>query len=73
MSSLTTLRNVIESLMDSGEYADVYCVAVLDWKALPESAKQVKSMVLGDTRITEYRHNTIRIINVHPYGFFQIM
>lgn len=59
--------------MQSGEYEDVQCVAYLNWKSLPEAAKQVKALVVPDGRVTEYLHGNTRIVNVQPYGYFQII
>jgi hypothetical protein len=73
MSYLLTLRNTCDALLSSGEYEDVKLVAVLNWKSIPESAKEVKSSIIGNTRITEYLSGSTRILHVHPYGIFQIL
>jgi|LauGreDrversion4_2_1035121.scaffolds.fasta_scaffold03100_16 hypothetical protein len=73
MSYLLTLRNTCDALISSGEYNDVKLVAVLNWKTIPESSKEVKSTVIGNTRITEYVNGSTRILHVHPYGIFQIL
>lgn len=73
MSSLLNLRNTCDALLVSGEYDNIELIGVIEWKTIPESAKEVKSIVIGNTRITEYLQGTIRIIRVHPYGLFQII
>jgi hypothetical protein len=73
MSYLLTLRNTCDALLCSGEYDDINLVAVLNWKSIPESSKEVKSIVVGNTRITEYINGSTRVLHVHPYGIFQIL
>lgn len=73
MNSLLNLRNTCDALLVSGEYDNIELIGSIDWKKMPESAKEVKSIVIGNTRITEYVQGTIRIVSVHPYGLFQII
>ena len=73
MNSLLNLRNACDALLVSGEYNNVELIGSIDWKTIPESAKEIKSIVIGKTRITEYVQGTIRIVRVHPYGLFQII
>lgn len=73
MNSLLNLRNACDALIFSGEYENIELIGAIDWKTMPESAKEVKSIVVGNTRITEYIQGTIRIVRVHPYGLFQII
>lgn len=73
MNSLLNLRNTCDALLVSGEYDNIELIGAIDWKKMPESAKEVKSIVIGNTRITEYVQGTIRIVSVHPYGLFQII
>lgn len=73
MNSLLNLRNACDALLVSGEYNNIELVASIGWKKLPESAKFVRSIIIGNTRITEYIQGTIRLVDVHPYGLFQII
>ncbi len=40
---------------------------------MPEVSKEIRSFILGDTRITEYLVGTTRVVDVYPYGKFQIL
>ncbi len=59
--------------MRHDEYSNITCIAVLNWSDMPEVSKEIKSFILGDTRITEYLVGTTRVVDVYPYGKFQIL
>lgn len=73
MKSILLLRNTCDALISSGEYDDIQCLALLNWKSLPEVAKEVRSFVIGETRISEFLMGNVRVIHVQPYGYFQVM
>jgi len=55
------------------EFNDISLIAYLKWKKLPEATKYVKTIIMGDSRVEMYQLNEMIIINVTPYGYFQIM
>ena len=55
------------------EFNDISLIAYLNWKKIPEATKYVKTIVMGDSRIEMYQLGQMSIINVTPYGYFQIM
>jgi hypothetical protein len=71
--SLITIRNACEALMRHDEYSNITCIAVLNWSDMPEVSKEIRSFILGDTRITEYLVGNTRVVDVYPYGKFQIL
>lgn len=71
--SLTQLRNACEALMIHDEYSDVSCIAVLEWDNMPEHSKEIRCVVANDCRITEYKVGHARILDIYPYGKFQII
>jgi len=71
--SLTKLRNACEALMVHEEYSDVSCLAVLKWTTMPEHSKELRSIVSDSYRITEYKVGLIRVVDIYPYGKFQII
>lgn len=73
MKSLQKIRLVSNILSLDSEFNDIYLVAYLKWKKLPEATKYVKTIVMGDSRIEMYSLGEMIIINVTPYGYFQIM
>jgi hypothetical protein len=40
---------------------------------MPEATKEIKSLVVDGNRITEYMVGNTRIVEVYPYGKFQII
>lgn len=71
--SLIALRNACEALMVHEEYSKVSCLAVLDWTTMPEHSKELRSIVSDNYRITEYKVGLIRVVDIYPYGKFQII
>ena len=73
LKSIQRIKIVCNILSLDKEFDGLSCIAHLEWKKIPEAAKYVKTVVMGDSRIAMYKLNETTIIEVSPYGYFQIM
>ena len=72
-SYLSRITNACSVLLKHDDYKNVSCVAIIHWSVMPEATKQIKSVVIEGNRITEYMVGNTRIVEVYPYGKFQII
>jgi hypothetical protein len=70
---LSRISKACEVLLKDDDYKNVSCIAIIHWTVMPEATKQIKSVVVDGNRITEYMVGNTRIIEVYPYGKFQII
>ncbi len=71
MKKLQKLKVACDILLELGE--DAQCIAVLDWKRIPEAAVHTSTYVSMYGRVTQYTLNSTRIVDIQGYGYFQIL
>lgn len=70
---LNQIRDACNVLIQHPDYKDISCIAVIHWAVMPEITKQIKSIVIDSNRVTEYLVGNTRVVEVYPYGKFQII
>lgn len=71
--NIDKLKTACEVLQEAEGYEDINCIAYINWKTMPEAAKEVSSKIIGDVRITEYLLNSNRFVMIQGIGLFQII
>jgi hypothetical protein len=71
MKTLLKIKIACEILLELGE--DAQCIAFLDWKSIPEAAVYQRAIVLKHGRVTFYKINSTKIVDIQGYGYFQIL
>ncbi len=71
MKKLHRLKIACEILLFLDE--DAQCIAVLDWKRIPEAAVHKATEVTKYGRVSIYMLNSTKIADIQGYGYFQIL
>lgn len=71
MKRLLKIKIACEILLELGE--DAQCIAVLDWKRIPEAAVHQSTTVSKYGRVSIYMMNSTKVVDIQGYGYFQIL
>lgn len=71
--NIDRLKVACDVLQHADGYEDVNCIAYINWKAMPEAAKETSSKIINDVRLTEYSLGNNRFVMISGIGLFQIM
>lgn len=71
MKNLQKIKTACDILLFLGE--DAQCIAVLDWKRIPEAAVHKSTDITQYGRVSIYMLNSTKIVDIQGYGYFQIL
>jgi len=71
--NIDRLKIACDVLQHTDGYENVSCIAYINWKAMPEAAKETSSKIVNDVRLTEYSLGNNRFVMISGIGLFQIM
>jgi hypothetical protein len=73
MKNLLKLKIASEILLEIGEFDASQCIAILEWNKLPEAAVNINTYIVNKGRVSVYRINKSKIVDIQGYGYFQIL
>jgi len=73
MNNLLRIKIACDILLEVGEFDSTQCIAILEWNNLPEAAVHVSTSIVKSARVSVYKLNSTKIVDIQGYGYFQIL